>query len=310
MGTNITSIPVPVSFAAVVGYNGKIYIMGGFNTTGTVIATTQIYDVATDTCSTGADMSNARANHSAVEYDGKIYVKHGTTGNATTAWAAAGTPLNTLIYTISSNTWASTGVVDSSQSNRGVVLVDDTIYYMGGKSAASTFVNTLDGLLIQYNALTTAVTELSMSAVRTGFSAVTFTDNDGYPNILVMGGTAALTNTACNPLNSPAGMTTTTFINSFQYLRYPFTTPQQIAWTSLTNLPASLGFGSAVISGKTLYYFGGAAYSTATTVSAQNVVYSYNLDLFPSGNWTIHDVVMPHLRFGHTAVTVDYILKG
>lgn len=309
---DLTTIPIPVSFAAVAGYQGKIYIMGGFNTSGTVIPSTQIYDVATNTWSTGADMNylgigNSRANHSAIAYNGNIYVLHGTTqtGNAATPWIASGIPLSSLIYTISSDSWATSGATDLAVSNRAAVLIDETIYFLGGKASASAWTNAVDGILISYGSLTSAVTELVLPANRAGLTAAGFTGTNGYKYLVAIGGvTGVITNAGCYAFNSPGGMTTATFTNTVFYLREPFTTPQ-VAWTSLSNLPASLGYGSSVIVGSTLYYFGGAAYASATTVTAQNVVYSYDLNAFPTGGWTIHDTVMPHSRFGHVAVTVE-----
>ncbi len=307
--TQTAPIPIEVSFAAVVGYNGKIYVMGGFNNAGNAIATTQIYDVATDNWTTGTDMSNARANHSAVAYNGKIYVTHGTTGaTAATPWVATGLPLNSLIYTISNNSWSPTGYTDSSQSNRGVVLVDDVIYYMGGKSTATTYVNTVEGLLINYNNYTSSTTEIVLSSNRFGFASAVYTDPYGDSSILVVGGVIGpVTNAGCYVFSgaTPTGLTAATFINNFQYLKTPYTYPTQTAWSSLTNLPALLGFGSAVVTGSTLYFFGGAAYSSATAISVQNVVYSYSLSTFPSSGSWVSPTSMPRARFGHTAVTVD-----
>lgn len=297
----VTTLPIPVSFAAAVGYQGKIYVIGGFDpsstpTPGSPIGNTQIYDIATNTWSAGAAMSNARANHSAVVINGKIYVTRGTTGAYNAAWIVTGVPTNTLIYTIATNSWASTGVVDSAVSNKSAVVLGDIVYYLGGKSNTSTLVNTFDGIATSANALTTGITELVLSSVRVGHSSVAYTDANGADHILVMGGFSALTNTGCYALNTA---TAATALNTFQYIRAPFVAPS--AWvTASGTLPYSIGFGSAVVSGTTVYYFGGTRYSP---VAAENYVFSYDLNSFPSGSWVNNTgSPMSRARFGHDAV--------
>jgi N-acetylneuraminic acid mutarotase len=296
----ITTLPTPVSFSATVGYNGKIYVLGGFNNTGTPVGFTQIYDVASDSWGAGAAMSNVRANNSAVVISGKIYVTRGTTGTYNTAWSVAGVPLNTLIYTIASNSWSATGITDSAVSNKSVVALGDIVYYMGGKSATSTIVNTFDGISTSSNALTSGITELVLSAARVGFSSVVYTDSFGAYNILAMGGFSLITNATGNYVFNT--VTAATPVDFFQYIRYPFVTPS--AWVSASNnLPAAIGFGAAVKRGSTLYYFGGTSYP----INAQSLMYSYDLTNFPSGSWTnlTGSTPMPRVRFGHDAVIIN-----
>ena len=61
----------------------KLFVFGGDDpTSGTVVNTTRIYDIATNTWSTGAPMPDVRAFMASGYFNGKIYLVGGyTTGN-------------------------------------------------------------------------------------------------------------------------------------------------------------------------------------------------------------------------------------
>ena len=61
----------------------KLFVFGGDNlTTGTVVNTTRIYDIATNAWSTGAPMPDVRAFMGSGYFNGKIYLVGGySTGN-------------------------------------------------------------------------------------------------------------------------------------------------------------------------------------------------------------------------------------
>jgi len=74
--------PMPVAVAsnhATIGYNGKVYVFGGYTNSGGVSSTVQIYDVASNTWSLGTPMPTARYAAGAGIIDGHIVV-HGGTG--------------------------------------------------------------------------------------------------------------------------------------------------------------------------------------------------------------------------------------
>ena len=297
--STVTTLPTPVSFAAAVGYEGKIYVMGGFDNSGTVTGLTQVYDIDGNSWSSGMNMSNARANHSAVVLDGKIYVTRGTTGSSSAGWVVSG-GTNSLIYTISANTWTSTGVIDSAVSNKTSVAVGGVVYYLGGRNATTTVYNAVDGIIVSSNSIT-ALGETALTSNRAGSSAVAYTEPNGAVDILVLGGFTALSDAYCYAFQ---GSPTATATNLVQYLRYPFS-GTGVAWANASSdgtMPTVKGFGAAVISGSTLYWFGGTNGGSSPT--AFDVVYSYNMGAFPSGTWTDQTSAMrmPHSRFGHNAV--------
>ncbi|PKL16743.1 MAG: hypothetical protein CVV49_14585 [Spirochaetae bacterium HGW-Spirochaetae-5] len=308
---SITGIPVPVSFAGVTEYDGKIYIIGGFNNLGTVVNIVQIYDIATNSWTAGTPMSESRANHSAVALNGKIYITRGTTANASIAWTV-GSLTNTLIYNIADNSWSpnATGVADLAYSNKSVAVFDNVIYYTGGKSLTSTLQAAHDGIIISNNTTTNSITEWNLTngvtttaTVRVGHSAL-FASIDSITYHFVIGGFSALTNTGCYVFNIATGSAPVSPAASvFQYLRYPFANTTSNNWSNV-NTGVSLsgtGFGSAVASGNKIYYFGGASSEIS---GGSQLVYSYDLKDFPNGNW-ITKTNMPTPRFGHTAIVLE-----
>jgi Galactose oxidase, central domain len=80
----------------------KLFVFGGDSpNTGTVVNTTRIYDIATNTWSTGAPMPDVRAFMASGYFNGKIYLVGGySTGNITPAF------LQTWEYDPVANTFA------------------------------------------------------------------------------------------------------------------------------------------------------------------------------------------------------------
>lgn len=286
-----TTLPTPVSFAGVAGVNGKIYIIGGFDSTGTVVNSVQIYDVTTATWSNGAGMTGARANIYAAVIDERIYILGGTTANASVAWAGSTT---TYEYTPATDSWATKVAYAGNHSNRLTYAYDDVVYNLGGKSATSTLVATHDGVVATINTLTTGVTEVVLSAIRVGMAGVLYTPDSGPATMIIIGGFSALTNTGCYAFNSA---TAGTALTTVQMLRYPFAATS--TWLTATVLPANVGFGAAAIYETTLYYFGGTGYPASPT----SITYSYNLTSGIAGSWTPLES-MPISRIGHAAVKV------
>jgi hypothetical protein len=76
--TVLTPMPVAVSFnTATVGYNGKIYVIGGLTAVGGT-SLVQIYDVTAGTWTTGTPMPTARLNAMAGVLNGQIVVFGGS----------------------------------------------------------------------------------------------------------------------------------------------------------------------------------------------------------------------------------------
>ena len=111
-------------------YNGKLYVFGGTGTNVPSIATntTYIYDIATETWSTGATMPKSLFECTGAWANGKFYLFggfSGQTGNLTQ---------NTSIYCYDpvANSWSQVGVTPSNWSiryNDGCVVVGSKIWF-------------------------------------------------------------------------------------------------------------------------------------------------------------------------------------
>ena len=106
-------------------WNGKIYVPGGFTTVH--LAENAIYDIATNTWSTGAPEPAIRSGATAA-YNNKIYVFGGNPG-----------PSNqTLIYDIATNTWTTGANMPVAVTYGRAITVGNFAYYVGGIAGTTT----------------------------------------------------------------------------------------------------------------------------------------------------------------------------
>lgn len=304
---SVTSLPTPVSFAGVCSRGGRIYVIGGFNSTGTVMANVQIYNVAGDSWSAGGAMSapppvSARANINAVTVNDKIYVLGGTTGDA--ALPRAGS-ITTFEYNPVLDSWSSKAnfVAAGQYSERLSLPFNDVIYNMGGRTSATAVTNTHDGLAVTTNGLTQA-TEVLLTAARTGATGVIYTPTAGPAVAAIVGGFTSLTLTSGNFIVQ--GTTVSPATNLFQYLYFPFTNPPvTLGWQNADPLDIDLGFCAAALSGSDLYVFGGTASCVSASASGLNNAYRFDLDTVATGGAWTASASMPVGRYGHAAVVVQ-----
>lgn len=288
----VTSMPVPVSFAASVIYQGKIYIIGGFDSNGIQSNTVQIYNISTDSWSAGnvAAPFSVRANIQAFLSNGNIFIFGGTTGDAASTWALSST---NQMYSIAANNWTAKTAMTSGSEKYGVVF-NDVIFTFGGRTARATTSTVHEGYSIINNAATTQ-TELAMTAARTGQATAVYIPTNGPAKIISIGGFASLNGTVgCFVFN---GTTTSGATPLTQYLNFPFT--QTATWTSFTNsYSPSVGFAGSVIIGDNLYIFGG---TTSHSTGVQSGANKFDLSGLPGGTWTpIRSMTTP--RYGHNAL--------
>jgi len=112
--------------AAATGLDGRIYVMGGTNTSYRTIAVTEIFDPATSTWTTASPMNTPRTGFAAAAgLDGFIYVFGGYSGDTYLATAEA--------YDPSSDTWTSINSMNEYRYGvAGVTGPDGRIYAVGG----------------------------------------------------------------------------------------------------------------------------------------------------------------------------------
>jgi len=139
--TTLAAMPTPAFMASAVYYSptNKIYVFGGEDaTTGTNYDITRIYDVATSTWSTGANMPDVRS-FMASGYNstnGKIYLVSGyNTGDVSSAQP------NTWEYDPVANTFTERAPIPHAVGGAASGIINGHLYVAGGRDAANTVVD-------------------------------------------------------------------------------------------------------------------------------------------------------------------------
>ena len=118
----------------------KLFVFGGERvSTATVVNTTRIYDIATNTWSTGAPMPDLRAFMASGYYNGKIYLVGGySTGGYAPAF------FQTWEYDPVANTFATKTSIPASTGfgGAGSGVVNGHLYVAGGRDASNTVIAT------------------------------------------------------------------------------------------------------------------------------------------------------------------------
>ncbi len=294
----VTTIPIPVSFASVAEYNGKIYVIGGYTLGGAISSTVQIYSIATGQWTTGSVIGyTARAHAYASVVYGRIYIFGGVVNSAASTTALAA--IATQYYQVSSDSWTSPGL-NLTLTDRATLAFNDVIYHFNGRSALTTIAlpATTAAFSVSSGAATTAAPIVSPAA-KTGVSFALYNPSNGAAKLIMLGGFTTFASTTNYAYSGGSGFVAT---NLTHYINYPFTGPPA-AWVPTSNtFGTGTGFGSAVIIGSTLYYFGGSTTHAAGTV--QTTVYSLDISSLPAGTWTTK-ASMPTGRIGHTALVIS-----
>jgi N-acetylneuraminic acid mutarotase len=200
------------------GYsNGKIYVAGGYNGTG-AINTLRIYDIASNSWTTGAPLPQALYLPGFGVINGKYYIAAGNTGSV---------ELNTLyIYDIASNTWTTGANVPTTITAPGSTVFQGKLYLFGGGAPFPTTVTT------------TYIYDPVANSWTTGSPMV-------VPRLWFYGGALGTTS-----IVGPGGDTSPGVpINNNEL--YNGTT-----WANVTNLPFAAR-GPFCVSDGTFYYIGG-----------------------------------------------------
>ena len=310
----VTTLPTPVSFAAYAATAGKLYIFGGFDSSGIVQSKVQVYDIASDSWSAGAVLPSPRANIGATVLNGKIEILGGTTGAASAAWVGS---TSIFEYSTAGNSWVTkTTVLPAATSERLLFASSSTVYQIGGRSSAVLVAAPgFDGFLPDVpssaaGSLTTVV-ESPWGTPRTGASGDAYAPGSTTGSVVFVGGATTLTGTTGNFIGQ--GTTAATLTNLVQYLYEPYSGFTAAVWLlpvgGQTTYPLSLAFAATVVSTEfspaRIYTFGG----TSSLSSPSSTVSSYYTDVPTAGaSWTIPGWVsttLPTGRWGHGAVTLN-----
>src|SRR5262249_28878987 len=167
--TQLANMPTPKGNIQGAYWNGKIYVPGGF-AAGVHITENAIYDIATNTWSTGAPLPAAQTG-TTVAFNNKIYNFGGNPGTESTV----------TIYDIAANTWSSGAAMPVPITYGRSTVAGNFAYYGGG--IAGVTVNTV----YRYDfAANTWTTMAPLQTART--SEELMTSPDGCKLFAVMGG--------------------------------------------------------------------------------------------------------------------------
>ena len=118
-------IPTRVDHAAAVSFEGKVYLIGGFNGAFDPVASVWAYDPVTDSWSRRADLPTARGGLGAAEVGGKIYAIGGSGG--------AGDVGTVEEYDPVADTWRARSPMPTPRDHVATTAVGGKIYVIGGR---------------------------------------------------------------------------------------------------------------------------------------------------------------------------------
>jgi N-acetylneuraminic acid mutarotase len=126
-------LPAANSEMAVAEANGKIYILGGYPSSGESVTTVSVYDTATDTWSPGPALPEALHHPVAIGVAGKIYSLGGQIGRN----ASVNTTL-TIVHDPATPTsgWATLAPMPTARGAGAAAAIGDRIYVVGGRPPA------------------------------------------------------------------------------------------------------------------------------------------------------------------------------
>jgi uncharacterized repeat protein (TIGR03803 family) len=276
------AMPTPTNGSAAGFINGKIYVVGGSNSTA-VVGNNQVYNPTNNTWTTGAVMPTPVGGAASAVVNGLLYVIGGyTVPNVVDATNLV------QIYNPKTNTWSTGAAMPTPRGGDAAAVDGTTIYVVGGNNSTSLRLDTVEA----YDTATNSWTEeapllvgkseptaglLGTSVVSSGGVSTSGTtgDNESYKvsTNTWSGLTADPTarNLSCfgvlsgqlyvaggaNSSASPINLTESFNLTSDK-------------WTTLLSMPdAVIGAGSAVANGQ-LYCFGG-----GNSVSSGGTIYNY-----------------------------------
>lgn len=130
--SQLAPMPTPRGGAAARALNGKIYVLGGLNGSGTSLREVEIYDPASNTWSTGTPMNARRDNAGAALLDGRLYVFGGRLRESN------GTEVDPTLSTVemfdpATGNWTARAPMPTGRRTMAVGTVEGRAQLMGGE---------------------------------------------------------------------------------------------------------------------------------------------------------------------------------
>jgi N-acetylneuraminic acid mutarotase/glucose/arabinose dehydrogenase len=134
--TSLAPMPTARGGATAQAINGKIYVVGGMDSTGASLAVVEVYDPATNTWSTVAAMTTRRDNPGSAALNGLLYIFGGRTRNAN--GTSENETLNTVeMYDPATNTWSLKAPMPTGRRTMVVGTLNGHAQVMGGEKTSS-----------------------------------------------------------------------------------------------------------------------------------------------------------------------------
>lgn len=297
---NLTSLPIPVSFAGAAILYNKIYVSGGWDKNGVARNELQIYDIVADRWSFGPAMPEPRAYHDLIALDDYIYATTGVNSNHDVSFSPR---TQWFRYDPSLNQW--TPRLALGYANSINVVAGGIIRVIGGRSNSTTIANYHDGYfptpLATTDTSTTATAEITLA--RLFSSSISYVGSDSVGYIIQIGGiNANLGGTWRNFVFHDLTSNNSILTNGIFYLKAPYESPS--SWISLSaSLPQALAFHRSMVYGKGAYTMGGSKNLPNPIPTNEN--WYLNLTNFPTSVPTPSaKSPMPVARYGHQLVRV------
>jgi hypothetical protein len=227
----------------------KIYMFGGENVgTAAVSKATRIYDIATNTWSTGADMPDVRAFMASGYYNGKIYLVGGySTGSVTPAFSQV------WIYNPATNSFTTGASMPATLGGAGFGVINGHLYVAGGRNDSVVVVNSL----YDYDIVGNSWTQKANLPAATNVPGSGVVVLDG--RLWIFGGG--------NPFGPVAGVSGGGSPSPFTTATSSVYTPGTNSWASGPGLNTGRSFVGGTAVGSTLVAAGGYTGSTTTTAT-------------------------------------------
>jgi N-acetylneuraminic acid mutarotase len=283
--TTLAPIPTARRGLGVAVVEGKIYAIGGYNSTGHYLGTNEMYDSATDTWNSRASMPTPRTDFAIAVYKNKIYCISGK--NDQEDLSGVYTDVNE-VYDPATDTWEKKSSIPTPRYGMCTNLVDGKIYIMGGGLHAPYPINTCSILNEVYDPETDTWTEKTPLPTSVLHAASAVVDE----RIYVLGGQAGL------------------FMGGWHDHNMVYDVKND-SWSMAASIPvgcerAAAGATTGVYASKRIYVLGG---FTESSYTPQNIVQVYD----PENNvWSSGaEMPTPHANFGVAVVNDElYAISG
>ena len=265
------AIPTAVAGAASGYINSKVYVVGGFTTSGGApVGNTQIYTPATNSWTTGTAIPTPVSGAASAVVSGQLYVIGGYEGSSQT-------PSNLVqIYNPTKNTWSTGAAMPTARGSAAAVVDASAIYVIGGNGSTNRL-TTVEKYVPSTNAWTAEAPLLvGKSETAAGLLGTTIVSTGGYTSSGDTGDTegyAVSTNTWSSLTADPTPRNESCFgtVSGLLYVtgglnngnpQTAVTTTESFSattkkWTTLATMPTASAFPASTVGNGLLYCIGG-----------------------------------------------------